>query len=142
VATSTTRGFCGLRSATGAPTDVNPSTYADVLGMGWDSGQTNIQILRRTGSGTTQFIDLGASFPRPSADRSKVYELSLFCPPGGSTVGYEVTDLGTAAVATGTLVDNLPASTTLLNPLISMSVGGTSSVSGLNLFSLYIETDD
>lgn len=141
VSTSTNRSWVGLRASTSAPTDVEPSSQVSAIGMGWDAADTNIQIMHNDGTGTATKIDLGASFPVPTADRAKVYELALFAAPNGSSVDYEVTDLTTGAVATGTLSTDLPASTTLLTPLGYSSVGGTSSVIGICLYSLYIETD-
>ncbi len=66
--------------------------------MGWDSTDNNIQMMVRTN--TTTKIDLGRGVPGPTADRTKVYELAMFSPPGlTQSVAYEVTDLGTGAVA-------------------------------------------
>lgn len=139
--TSTHRMFAGMSSITAAVTDVNPSTLANIIGAGYDSADSNWQIMHKTGTGTATKIDLGASFPRQSADRSKMYELALFCPPASASIQYEFTDLITGAVATGTLSSNLPAATTLLKAMIYASVGGTSSVVGVSIASAYIETD-
>ena len=141
VATATSRCFVGMASSTAAPTDVEPSTITNSVGMGWDAADTNIQIMHR-GAGAVTKIDLGASFPVPTADRAKAYELALYAPPGTpQSVGYEVTDLATGAVASGTITTNLPTTATLLAPRGWMSVGGASSVIGIALMGLYIETD-
>jgi hypothetical protein len=66
----------------------------------------------------------------------------MFSPPGTTqSVACEITDLVTGAVATGTVTAHLPAITTALIPRVIHSVGGTSSVIGLCLFSLYVEAD-
>ncbi len=141
VGTTTNRAFVGMSASTAAPTDVEPSTIANQIGMGWDAADTNIQIIRRDGT-TLVKIDLGASFPVPTADRTKVYEIRLFSPPGSTqSVSYVVTDLGTGAVASGTITTNLPTNTTLLAHRGWMSVGGTSSVIGIALKNLDIESD-
>ena len=141
VATATSRAFVGMRNVTSAPTDVEPSSLTNILGMGWDAADTNIQFLHNDGSGTATKIDLGASFPVPTVDRTDAYELALFCAPNGSEVGYQVTDLTTSATATGSVSTDIPTSTTLMGPRGGISVGGTSSVVGIALMSLYIETD-
>lgn len=142
VATTTNRAFVGITGATAAPTDVEPSSGVNMICMGWDAADTNIQIMHKGASGGTTKIDLGASFPVPTADRTKVYELALFSPPGTTqSAGYLVTDLATGATASGTITTNLPPATTLLAPKAWMSVGGTSSVIGIALMGLYIETD-
>lgn len=140
VATATNRAFVGMANSTAAPTDVEPSTITNIVGMGWDAADTNIQIMYR-GAGAVTKVDLGASFPVPTADRTKVYELAMFSPPGSTqSVGWLVTDLATGATASGTITTNLPALGTLLAPRGWMSVGGTSSVIGIALMGLYIET--
>jgi hypothetical protein len=141
VGTTTNRAFVGMANSTAAPTDVEPSTIANIVGMGWDAADTNIQIMHR-GAGAVTKIDLGASFPVPTADRTKVYELVLFSKPGTTQeVGYEVTDLGTGNTASGLITTNMPTTGTLLAPRGWMSVGGTSSVIGIALKNLYIESD-
>lgn len=140
VATTTHRAFCGMGSSA-APTDVQPSTLTNSVGMGWDSADTNIQIMHGSTGASTK-IDLGASFPVPTADRTKMYELVLFSPMSTTqSVGYRVTDLGTGAQVSGLITTNMPSNTTYLAPRAYCSVGGTSSVVGIALSSLYIETD-
>lgn len=141
VATTTHRGFCGMGPTT-APTDVQPSTLLNMCGMGWDAADTNIQFMHNDGTGTATKIDLGASFPVPTADRTNAYEIAMFSPPGTTqSVSYQITDLGTGAVATGTVTTDLPSTTTLMGHRVHMSVGGTSSVIGVAVMSVYIETD-
>lgn len=142
VATSTHRCFVGMVNQSSHPiTDVEPSTITNMVGVGWDAADTNIQIMHR-GYGALTKIDLGASFPKPNVDRSKCYELVLFSPTGTTQlVYYEFTELGTSNKATGTISTRLPQAAVLLAPRGWMSVGGTSSEIGISLVSLYIETD-
>ena len=139
VATTTNRALVGMRGSVAAPTDVEPSTLTNIVGMGWDAADTNVQMMHNDGSGTATKIDLGASFPVPTADTTQVYELRLFSPPGTTqSVEYEVINVNTGAVATGTITTNLPTTTTLVAPVGSLSVGGTSSVIGFMTSVLYI----
>jgi hypothetical protein len=55
--------------------------------------------------------------------------------------GYRITDLLSSAQATGTITTDIPSNTTPIAPHAYLSVGGTSSVIGLKIFSHYIETD-
>jgi hypothetical protein len=113
-----------------------------MFGVAYDAADTNMQFMHNSGSGTATKIDLGASFPRPSADRTKMYELAMFSPPnGGDVVRYQITDLGTSATVFGEVTTNLPSATTVLSARGYSSVGGTSSVTGIALASQYIETD-
>lgn len=139
VATTTNRALVGMRSSVAAPTDVEPSSLLNFVGMGWDAADTNVQMMHNDGSGTATKIDLGANFPVPTADTTQVYELYLFSPPGTTqSVGYEVRNVNTAAVATGTITTDLPSTTTLLAPVGSLSAGGTSSVIGFMTSVMYI----
>jgi hypothetical protein len=141
-ATATMRGFAGMRSSTAAPTDVEPSSLTNMVGMGWDASDSNIQLMTNDGTGVATKTDLGSSFAVPTTDRSTVYEIGLFSPPNGSSISWQVTDLSSNATVSGTLTTDIPAAATLLNPYAYTSVGGTSSVVGITLFSLYIETDN
>lgn len=137
---ATHRGFCGLRQSNAAPTDANPSTQINMIGMGWDSGDANISIMHNSGGATTK-VDLGTNFPRPTTDRTNLYELVLYAPRGATGITWEVRNLLTGAVATGVASTAIPDATTTLMPLGYVSVGGTSSVIGLAFSSLYIENE-
>jgi hypothetical protein len=139
-ATATKRAFTGLFGGTGAPSDLQPSSVFNSVGMGWDSGDTNIQMIHNSGSGSATKVDLGASFPVPSVDRNSLYELSLFSPRGTTqSVEWLVLDVISGALASGTMTTNLPAATTMLAPRGWVSVGGTSSVVGVTLSSLVLD---
>ena len=141
VSTATHRSFAGMWGSGSAPTDVNPSTLTDMIGFGYDgTGDTNIQFMHNDASGTAVKVDLGASFPKPTADTTKVYEAIIYCPPGGPDVYYSFTDLGTGAVVTGSVATELPATYTAVRPVIYNSVGGVSSVIGVSLMNLYLES--
>lgn len=138
---ATHRAFAGVRGSAAAPTDVNPSTLTNIIGMGWDSGDTNIQMMHNDGTGTATRIGLGSNFPRPTADRSNLYDIEIYAPRNGSEVRYRVTNVLTGAETFGTITTDLPASSTLMTPLIYNSVGGTSSVIGTAIGSLFLVTE-
>lgn len=141
VATSTTRLYVGMGNGTGAPTDVEPSTITNSIGVGYDAADTNFQIMHR-GAGAVTKIDLGASFPVPTVDRTEAYELTLFSPPGTTQqCGYLFKNLTTGASTSGLITTNLPTTGTFLAPRGWMSVGGTSSVIGIALMIGYVEND-
>ncbi len=135
VSISTHRGFCGLRP-TAVGSDAEPSSFVNIVGMAWDAADTNIQMMHNDGAGTATKIDLGASFPRPTADRTEVYEVQLYSPNETTqsvsyrVIRYNTTGKTIAAQASGTITTDLPAVTTFLGLRTSLSVGGTSSVIG------------
>ena len=133
------RMFVGLSATTGAPTNVEPNTVNNVVGVAQISTSNNLQIVTRDGT-TAQTIDLGVNFPANTLS-ADAYELALFAPPNGTTIGYRVERLGTANVAEGTLSTNLPVSTTLMGIQMWRCNNATALAVGLDLVNLYIETD-
>jgi hypothetical protein len=140
VATATTRAFAGLTGTTALPTDVEPSTSTNCVFMGWDAADTNVKMMHNDGSGTCTKVDLGASFPVPTVDRTTLYELALYSPKGTSqSVSWIATNLVTGATASGTISSDMPSTSTFLGPRVSMSVGGTSSVIGLAIVAMCLD---
>lgn len=138
-AVGTRRMFVGLYSSTAVPTDVEPSTLLNMIGVGFNAADVNMRMMHNDGSGAATQVDLGASFPKPSAG-TEVYDLAIFCAPGGTTIHWQVKHLVTGATAEGSITTDMPAAATMLNPYAYHSVGGASSVIGLLHMSTYIET--
>jgi hypothetical protein len=145
VATATNRAFTGL-IPTGGQADVEPSTQLNCVGMGWDAADANIQIMHNDGAGSCTKIDLGASFPVPTVDRTEVYELQLYSPDsltqsvGWRVIRYNTTGKTIAAQASGTITTDMPGVTQLLSLRTGMSVGGTSSVIGVVVIGMHLAT--
>lgn len=138
-ANTTRRGFCGFTSGVAAPTDADPSTQANVLGVGCDASDTTWHFMHRNGTGTVVKVNTGIT--KSAADFTEAYELAMFCPPGGTAVQMTFTNLTADVVAAYEATGSLPTATTLLAPRAYFSVGGTSSAIGLAHMGLYIETD-
>ncbi len=140
-ATATNRAFAGLAASQANPTDVEPSTQVNMIGMGWDAADTNVQLMSNDNTGVATKIDLGAAFPVPTTDRSALYQIELSCASNAASIEYKVTNLITGAVAQGTVTTDLPQNTAFMGPRGYMSVGGTSSVIGITFVSCEIITD-
>lgn len=126
-ATATMRFFMGMRPAA-APTDVEPSSVANLIGLGWDAADANVQIMHRGAGAVTK---IPTTWAVPTTDRSELYDLQLVASQGTTqSVTYIATRLSDGAQVTGTITTNLPTNTTLLAPQLYASVGGTSSVIG------------
>ncbi|NJM82179.1 MAG: hypothetical protein HC844_06510, partial [Tabrizicola sp.] len=134
------RAFAGMNQTNSS--DVEPSSLNNMIGMGWDSGDANIQFMHSGVAATTK-IDLGAAFPKPvTTNNQTMYEIVLFSPPGTTqAVGYRIRDLESGAVTSGLVTTNLPAVTQAIGPVVQMSVGGVSSVVGVAVCSIYAESD-
>jgi hypothetical protein len=130
----------GLFSTVSAiPTTQIPSALTNCIFAGWDSTDTNLQIMHNDATGNCTKINLGASFPAnlPAA----MYELALFCPPNGDAVGYRVVRLDTGATAEGTITTDLMPKQTLLYWHAYANNGGTAAAVVLGISRAYIETD-
>lgn len=101
------RCFVGLVGQTGALGNVDPSSLTNLIGVGADAGEANLSIMHNDGSGTASKTSLGASFPQSGT--SKVYELILHAEPAASKVHYQVRELGSGAIARGSISSELPA---------------------------------
>ena len=140
------REFVGLSSGTSAPTNVEPSTLTNVIGVGHGTSDTTMHVYYG-GSAAQTPIDLSASFPANTLS-TDMYELILFSPSSSnSTVGYRVTDITTGAQASGTLTaatpgTQLPASTTYLGHRAWRTNNATALAAGIDISSIYIETDN
>jgi hypothetical protein len=139
VATATSRYFMGMAAGTTAPTDVEPSTVQNIFGVGYDSADTNLHLMHKLASGAVTKVNLGASFPVPTTDRSVIYQLEIHAAAGTTqSIGYKLTEIISGVTTTGIVTTNIPATTTLLAPRIWSSVGGTSSVIGITFVTTHL----
>lgn len=135
-ATATNRMFVGLRALTTARTDTEPSADVNVLGVGWDAADANIQMLCNDGASTCTKTDTGIAVP--TVDRTSWYRLEMWCDPNDTTVYYLLTDMTSGVTFSGNFgTTNIPANNAYLCPHWTMSVGGTSSVIGIAIGMLY-----
>lgn len=139
-AVATRRLFCGVSSSTSAPTDVQPSSLTNALGVGYDAADTNWQIFN---AGSVAGGKTNTGIARPSTDRPGIYEVSIFCPPGSLTPTIEFADLfaGSRFQASFSAGTGVPANGTALSARGWASVGGTNNVIGFTAFGTYVETD-
>lgn len=134
---STSRYWMGLRVATGAFATGEPSTYVDSIGIGFDSTDSNYQLMHNDSSGTATKIDLGASFPRATTSNTDVYRLELSCDAGGN-INYTVRRMNSpTAVASGTLATKIPDVTAQLCFGGMHQAGGTTSACEVYNFGIY-----
>ena len=138
------RTFIGLSSIGTTPTNVEPSTLINSIGVGQGAANTNLFVYYG-GSAAQTPIDLGANFPTGTSN-TDWYELTLFAPPSSTnTVYYQVLRLNTGNVASGTLTGTagtvLPLNTTFLGPRNWRTNNATASAVTLALGSMYLESD-
>lgn len=143
---NTARCFIGFTSATTAPTNVEPSTLTNCVGIAKLSGDATQWYIVYGGSAAQTAIPLGTGLGSP-VSTTTAFDLALFSAP--SVVGvihYQVTNIGTGVTVTGTLTPTTagvqtPASTTLLAERLWRSNNGVDVTVGIDIVSIYIETD-
>ena len=137
------RMFLGARSSTGSPSNVNPSTITNCIGIGHGAGDTTLKLYYG-GSVPQTPIDLGIDFPVTS--NTDIYELILYSPINEYKVYYQVNNINSGAETSGELTGTegtiLPATTTLLSLMNAFRSNNTTGQPvGIDIMSLYIETE-
>lgn len=129
----------------GSSTIANGSAIAsalNIVGVGAESTDTNMQIFYNDGSGVASKIDLGANFPANTTS-TDLYELALFAPSGSAaSISYQVTRLNTGDIAADTLATDIPAANQLILPVFARNNLATGLAVGIDIALLYIETDN
>ena len=132
------RMFIGLDALTAAPTNTDPSTKINCIGVGQIATSDNLHIIRGNATAKTP-IDLGANFPANT--NGGAYELNLFAPPAGGCY-WQVRRLNTTFEATGFLPSTeIPIATQLLCHQLWRCNNATALAVGLDVCGIYIETD-
>jgi hypothetical protein len=140
------RTFIGVANSTAAPSNVEPNTLTNAIGMGHGAADTTMHIYYG-GTVAQTPIDLGSNFPANTTN-TDVYELALFAPSSSNnTVYYEVTRVNTGNIATGTLTGTagtvLPSSSTLLTYSQNWRNNNANAFAvSFDIMSDYIETDN
>ena len=105
------------------------STLTNIVGVGSENGDTNLQVFHNDATGTATKVDLGVNFPANrtvGAISTTVYSIELYNEPMSTNVKYKVTNNETGAIANGTISTNLPLSSQGLNFFASRCMSTTS----------------
>jgi hypothetical protein len=126
--------FYGLGGQTGdlgyggvSGTLVNVLT--NIIGVGSENGDANLQVFHNDASGTATKVDLGVGFPAnrtAGAASTTVYSIQIYNEPMSTDVKYEVINKETGAIAQGTISTNLPLTSQGLNFFASRCMAVTS----------------
>ena len=138
------RTFIGLSSSVAAPTNVDPATLTNIIGIGHTASDTN-WYLYFGGSAAQTRVNLGANFPINNTD---LLDITIWSPPGSATVYVEVTRISATQqyvsqyqLGPGTAGTTLPANTTLLAHRAWRTNNTAAAAVGLDIANIYIETD-
>jgi hypothetical protein len=131
----THRLFVGL-SENNATLNAQPSTLNNTLGIGLDSGDSNLQFMIRSASVTTR-IDTTIA-----ADTTTVFDFYMYCSPNSNIVYFELRNAVTNAVLKTSFESaNLPANTVFMymQSHIQSVTGTTAKLLALNR--MYLESN-
>lgn len=139
------RQFIGWRNVVTAPTNVEPNTITNCFGLAQLSTDATQWYIVYGGSAAQTAIALGTALGAPT-DVNTAWDLAFFAPPNtNNTVTYTVSNMATGVTVSGTLTGTagtaLPLSTALLAPATFRTNNATAAAVGLDICSLYIETD-
>ena len=137
------RTFAGISNSSAAPTNVEPSTLLNCIGVGHGAADANMKIFYG-GSAAQTPIDLGAGFPK---SLNIPYELILVASPRvANTINWQVTRLDTGATVAGSVTGAaavIPQSSMGMTPFqIWRCNNATLAAAALDIISLYVGTDN
>lgn len=134
------RHFCGL-SVSSAILPISSTTtlesQTNIIGIGSDASDVNLQLFHNDGTGTATKIDLGASFPANKSGavtNQESYRLELFNEFASPEVKYRVTKLSNDTQIVGSISGNIPIG--FMQPQIVRTSGSTSQNVSLDITQL------
>jgi len=104
--------FYGLTTVTSLLTASSTTTLqslTNIVGIGSDAADTNLQMFYNDGSGTCTKIDLGSNFPAnrtSGATLDNWYTLELFSDVGSTSINYRVINRTSGSVTSGVMSSN------------------------------------
>jgi hypothetical protein len=128
------RSFIGLYATVASIGDVSPDSLLNMVGVGNNSGDTELQIYTNDGAGTAPRTTLGANF---TLGVTALFDLYLFCAPNTGTIEYLVVNAVTLARVGGVLSADLPTNTVFFAPQVWINNGSTASAVSVDLISMY-----
>ena len=137
---STARIFAGLSSTT-TGVAASDSLSGDAVGLWHDTTDANtvMSIVTRNNSTTTKnATSIG------TIAAGNVYDFTMYCPPGGSTISWEIWELVSGLGVIGSTSTTLPRNTVFMGPQVQMSNGTantTVTTTAIGVNRIYIETD-
>jgi hypothetical protein len=145
------RQFVGFSATTTAPTNVEPNTLLNCIGLAQLSTDATQMYIVYGGSAAQTAIALTTSFPpyvgTVGITTGVPYDFTIWCPPNSNGVinwQLDRIDTGTSTggtIAIGTAGVTTPLNTTLLNPVAWRCNNATALACGFDLINFYVETD-
>lgn len=145
------RFFAGMRALVAAPTNVEPSSVVNSIGVAQLSTDNTQLYLVYGGSTAQAAIPLGTGFPPYNGTvgitTGVPYDLTLWCAPNtNGVVNWQLDRIDTGTKTSGTITPTTvgvqtPASTTLLAPAVWRCNNTTALACAFDMINFYVETD-
>ncbi|CAB4152290.1 Protein of unknown function DUF2793 [uncultured Caudovirales phage] len=138
------RQFVGLATSPtllAISSTVTLESLTNIIGIGSDATDVNLQIFHNGGIGPATKIDLGVNFPANKTGavaNGEAYQLELYNEFGQTSVKYRVRKLSDGTQVTGTIITNLPPLS--MGPQIVRTSGATSQNVSIDLIQLTANT--
>lgn len=114
--------FCGVADDLALPGAVEVSTLTNMVGIGFDSADSTLQIMSNDASGTaTKHHDTGIGIEGTLSPRTK-FLFGMDADIAASNLGWSLTTItgtGTRANYSGTISSDLPAATAILGAMLA-----------------------
>lgn len=145
VAVAGARMFVGLSSSVAAPINVNPNTLTNCVGFAQLTADATQWYLVYGGSAAQAAIPLGTALGSPNLTNTG-WDVALFANPDvAGQVGYAIKNIASGVTVEGVISPKvgtqIPPATTLLAPRAWRCNNATLLACGLDIASMYIETE-
>ena len=134
-------GLAGQTTDLGYSDTTQVDSLVNIIGVGSDAADANLQIFHNDASGTATKIDLGVDFPAnrtAGAAMTTMYSVTLYNADNSSNIIYRVSNNETGVAVEGTISTNLPLSTQGLNFYASRCMGGGGGLTNSGRFDLSV----
>lgn len=134
---SSTMAFVGVWTTNG-PMGVAPSSSTNMVGVGIDPGDANLQFFCNDASGSATKTSLGSSFGL-STSPLDFYRLTITCARPTAGFHYQLVNLRTNAVTSGFASSNIPAAATNMRVACFVNTNTSATAAKIQFSNLYAE---
>jgi hypothetical protein len=129
------RGFVGLTSSGATLANGDPSALLNIIGLGFDAADANLQIMHNDGTGAATKVSTGIS--ARTADLT--VDVWFYAPPNGGNISWWVNRLDAAGTASGTISADMPATSQFLCMQCWINNGAVASAAAAHLMRMVVE---
>jgi hypothetical protein len=132
-------GMTAITASLGLSSTVTVESLTNIIGIGSDASDTNLQVFHNDGSGTATKIDLGSNFTAnrtSGAVATDFFVFEMYNPFDSMNVYYKVTSLENNVTVEGTITTNLPNDTTPITMQAVRTSGASSNACSFDISQL------